>query len=289
MQYFLYRIGLWICVSLPLKAAYKIASFLAVIQYNFCVKDRNSVINNLKIILNTDDEKILKPKARKVFINFAKYLVDFFRFSLVDNKYIEERIEIKGREYIEEAFKKGKGVIAMTAHVGNWELSGVVTSLLGYPVNAIALNHKDKRVNELFIRQRELKGVKVVPLGVAVRRCFSALKNNELIGVVGDRDFTGAGVKVDFLGKEVSIPKGPAMFSLKTGAVIIPTFMLRQTDDTYKLVYQKPVEYTIIGDEEKDIVLFTKKNVTAIENIIREYPEQWFMFREFWKEDANKI
>ena len=248
-----------------------------------------AVISNLKIILNTEDKKLLHTFAKKTFINFSKYLVDFFRFSLIDRRYIEKFIKIEGREYLNGAFRKGNGAIALSGHVGNWELAGVVTAYLGCSVNAVALSHKDKRINDFFVKQRESKGVKVIPLGVAVRRCFSALKNNELIGLLGDRDFGSSGIIVEFLGKKVKMPKGPAIFSSKLGSPIVPTFLMRQEDDTYKMIYQKPVECLLAGNEEEDLLRLTKKCVSVIEDMIKQYPDQWFMFREFWKEDANKV
>lgn len=289
IQYILYRIGLWVSVSVPLKVAYKIAKFFAVLQYRFCFRDRRAVMDNLSIIMATFDEKVLRAAARQVFINFAKYLVDFFRFSLVDKNYVDKLVRVEGRQNIDEALKKGNGVIAMTAHVGNWELSAVITAFLGYPVNVIVLSHKHKRINDFFVGQRESKGIKVVPVGVAVRKCFAALKENELIGVAGDRDFTGTGVTVKFLGKDVKMPKGPALFSLKTEAPIIPSFMIRQDDDTYRMFYQRPIDYTPTGNDDEDIAALTGKCAQAIEGIIRQYPTQWFMFRQFWKEDANKV
>lgn len=289
IQYLLYRIAMWLVLTLPLKLSYAMASSIALLQYSFCRRDRLAVINNLKVILGTKDEKLVTPVAKKVFINFAKYLVDFLRFSVFDKEYVAKFIKIEGRENMDEGFKRGKGVIALTAHIGNWELAGAATALLGYPVNAVALSHKHKKVTELFIKQREKTEVRVIPLGVAVRRCFTALWNNELIGLLGDRDFTGGGIVVEFLGKQVRMPKGPAMFSLKTGAAIIPTFMIRQPDDSYKMFYEKPIEYAPAGNNEEDIKALTKKIVEVIEHFIRRYPEQWFMFREFWKEEANKV
>jgi len=288
-QYLLYRIGIWFSLNLPLGFAYWLASFVAMLQYMFCVKDRAAVVGNLSVILSTSDKAVLHKHAKGVFINFAKYLVDFFRFSVLNKKYIEKYIKIEGRENLFNAFKNKNGVIALTGHVGNWELSAVVTAYLGCSVNAVALSHKDRRVNDFFIRQRESKGIKVVPMGVAVKRCFIVLKNNELIGLLGDRDFSGSGVAVEFLGKSVSIPKGPAMISLKSGAPIVPTFSIRQIDNTYKTIYLPPIYPVKTGNKEQDFLSLTKKCVSVIEDKIREYPEQWFMFREFWAEDANKV
>lgn len=289
LQYLLYNIGIRIALILPVKIGYGIARAIALLQYAICRRDRKGVINNLKVITGIDDEKILAPIAKRVFINFAKYLADFFRFSVIDKQYVEKFVKIEGEQHVDLAFRHGKGVIAVTAHIGNWELAGIVIAMSGYPVNAIALSHKDRRVNGLFVRQRQAKGVKVIPVGVAVRRCFTALKNNELIGLLGDRDFTQAGIEVEFLGKMVRMPKGYAIFYLKSGAPILPLFMIRQPDDTYKLIYEKPLDYALTGQGEQDLKNITKEFVKVLEKIIRRYPDQWFMFREFWDENANKL
>lgn len=290
MQYLLYKIALWLALNLPLKASYAIARLIAVFQYGFCRRDRIAVISNLRVVLGTNDKRLIEPVAKAVFVNFAKYLVDFFRASIVDEQYIKKFVKIEGREHIKEAFKKGNGVIALTAHIGNWELAGIVTALLGYPVNAVALGHKDKRVDDLFVSQRQIRGVKVIPVGVTVlRSCYSALKNNELIGLLGDRDFTHSGIETEFLGKMVSIPKGPAMFALKAGAAVVPVFMVREPDDSYRLIYERAVDCKPAETSEENIKAVTKKFVNVIEGYIRRYPDQWFMFRKFWSEDANKL
>ncbi len=289
IKYLLYKLGMRLAVSLPLNAAYKLATLIARFQYRVCFRDRRAVINNIKVILNTDDDKVVEPIARELFINFSKYLIDFFRFSIVDDDYIDKYVKIEGQEHLDEALKKGNGAIALTAHIGNWELAGVITASLGYPVSAVALSHKHKRVNELFVKQRERKGVKVIPLGVALRRCFTAFKNNEVVGLLGDRDFTEGGIDMEFLGKTVKMPKGPAIFSLKSGAVIVPTFLIRQPDDSFKLVYEKPFFCEHSGNIEEDVRLVEKNIIAVIENQIKLYPAQWFMFREFWSQDANKV
>jgi KDO2-lipid IV(A) lauroyltransferase len=259
------------------------------LQYYVCFRDRRFVKNNVKAILATTDEKIISQKSRLVFINFAKYLVDFFRFPVIDGEYISKNVKIEGIKNLKEAQGLGKGIIAVTAHVGNWELAAVVTAQLGYQVNAIALSHKHRRVNELFIKQRQMKGVKVVPLGGALRKCFMALKNKELIGLLGDRDFTGGGIEVEFLGKMVKIPRGPAIFHLKVGAPLVPSFTIRQPDDSYRIIYEKPIQYNPTGNDEEDMINITKTFLKDVEDVIRRYPEQWFMFREFWDKAANRV
>lgn len=217
-----------------------------------------------------------------MFRNFAKYLVDFLRFSILNNEYINENIHIVGLDYLDEALANGKGAIILSAHIGNWELALVTTALLGYPIGVVALPHRHKSVDNFFNSQRQKKGVIVMPLGRAARHCLNLLHQNKMIALAGDRVFNSSGILIDFFGLPTCLPEGPAAFSLKTGTPIIPGFMLRNPDDTFKFVFEKPIEFLPSGDKDKDLKQLTSKCKVIIEDYIRSYPGQWFMFRKFW-------
>ncbi|MCU0652621.1 MAG: lysophospholipid acyltransferase family protein [Candidatus Omnitrophica bacterium] len=164
----------------------------------------------------------------------------------------------------------------------NWELGGVVISLLGYPFSAVALPHKHKKVDAFFNHQRRSKGIKVVPLGKAVRQCLDILKKNEALALVGDRDFTEKGIVLDFFGKPCFFPEGAAAFSLKTGAAIVPGFMIRNKNDGFTLRFEKPLEFSPSGNRNPDIAGIIKLYKGIFEDYIRRYPDQWYAFRRFW-------
>jgi KDO2-lipid IV(A) lauroyltransferase len=293
-NYILYRLGQFLVLSLPLKLSYRLAIFICDVHFLFANIDRKTVKENLKAIF---PEKTLRERKRirlEMFRNFAKYLVDFFRFSILNKEYIKNNITIENLHYLDETLKKGKGGIILTAHIGNWELGGVVVAQLGYPFWAVALPHKNKKVNDFFNFQRGIKNVKIIPFGKAVRQSLTVLKENKLLALVGDRDFTKEkGIAVDFLNKCTTLPKGPAAFALKTGAAIIPGFMLRNPDDSFTLRFEKPIEipeHTLNSQhqntgfelDEKKLKEITILYKTIIEAYIKKYPEQWYMFRKYW-------
>ena len=284
LNYLIYRLGQFIALSLPLKLAYWIAVIVSDLRYLFACADRQAVKENLKAIFpDFTDSKICKIR-KEVFRNFAKYLVDFFRFSKIDKAYIKKTIRIENIFYFDQALAKNKGVIVLTAHIGNWELGGIMIALSGYDFWVVALPHKNRRVDRFFNHQRESKGMHVIPLGRAVRQCFNLLKENKLVALAGDRDFTQNGVVLDFFGRPTLFPEGPAAFSLKTGAPIVPGFMFRNPDDTLTLRMEKPVEFSPTGDKAADIKGLISEYKLIIEDYIRRYPDQWYMFRRFWLE-----
>lgn len=282
VNYFLYRLGQFIALNIPLKVGYRLAIIFSDLHYIFADKDRQRVSANLKAIFPEKSDKEIKKIRIWMFRNFAKYLVDFFRFEKLDNDYISKNIKTENLNYFNDALSRGKGVIVLSAHIGNWELGGVVIALSGHPFWVVALPHKDKKVNKFFNDQRESKGIGVIPLGKAVRTSLNLLKENKLLALVGDRDFTEKGVVMDFFGKPTFLPEGAAVLALKTGAVIVPGFMVRNPDDSFTLKIEKPLEFTPTADKEKDVVEIISKYKLIFEDYIRKYPDQWYVFKKFW-------
>ncbi|MDD5561321.1 MAG: lysophospholipid acyltransferase family protein [Candidatus Omnitrophica bacterium] len=282
LSYYFYRFGQFIALVLPLRLVYLIAVLLADLHYLFAFRDRRLVKANLKIIFPEKENRLLRKTSRMVFRNFAKYLVDFFRFEKLNRSYIDKNIKLKNLHYFDQALASGKGVIVLTAHLGNWELGGVVLAQLGYPFWAVALSHKNTKVNGFFVAQRARKGVNVIAMGKAIRSCISEIRNNHMVALVGDRDFTEKGIVIDFFNKPTHFPEGPAALSLMTGAAIVPGFMLRNPDDSFTLSIEKPVEFKPTGDKGKDLVNLVKAYKEIFEDYIRSYPDQWYVFRRFW-------
>ncbi len=284
MKYLIYRLIRFVSCWLPLRVAYWLGERIADVRYLFCGRSRRTIEDNLKQVLGKEMEREIKRKTRKVFQNFAKYVVDFSRFRRINRNNLENFITIEGMENLQRSFVAKKGVIALTAHLGNWELGGVTLAILGYPVNAVALSHEEVPVNRLFVQQRTSKGVKVIPFGMAAKRCYQALRRNEMVALLGDWDIKSQGVKVPFFGKMTTLPRGPAILSLKTGAAILPGFTIRQKDNCFKLFLEKPIFPESTGHKEEDVERLSNQVNKILESYIRRYPEQWFLFHKVWPE-----
>jgi len=284
MLYSLYRVGRYFSVMLPIRACYAVAVFMADIYYLFARRDKIDLEYNLRVVLGNKDKKLIRKHIRGIFRNFAKYLADFFRFAKLDRDYILSHITIEGKENLDKALAKGNGVILVGAHMGNWELGATIIASLGYPLHVIALEHKDSRINDFFIRQRALADVKVIPIGAQLKNCFRILRKNNLLGIVGDRNFSNHGVCMDFFGRKASFPKGAAFFGLKTGAPIVPTLTLRMKDETFKLIFEPPISCDSAETAEAGIATIMRRYIPVIEKYVRAYPDQWYAFRKVWQE-----
>jgi len=282
-KFWVYKFGQFCVRHLPIKTAYAIATFMSDLHYLFSFRDRRAVRNNLTTILG--DKINIEPQVREVFRNFGKYLVEFFRMDWEANKeFIKNNVRVLNQERLDKALTRGKGVIILTAHIGNWEFGGVVLSKLGYPSLAIALPHKERPVNDLFNNQREINGMTIVPVSQSVKKCLQTLKANRLISLLSDRDFTANGEVLPFLGREALIPRGAAVFASRTGATILPSFLTRDANDKFTLTIEEPIYIDSIADEDNEeaILKIMKQYAAVIERKVRENPTQWMMFREFW-------
>jgi len=281
---FFYKLGKFLAERLPIKLSYFLAVIISDIHYLFAHQDRREVTENLKAIFPEKSKKEIAKIRLKVFRNFAKYLVDFFRFSKLNEEYIKRKVKIENIEYLNEILSLKKGIIALTAHLGNWELGGVLAAMLGYPIWAVALPHQDKKVDDFFNLQREKKGLKVIPIEEAVSKCLLLLKERKIVALLGDRDFTNNGIILDFFNKPTLFPIGPAVLSLRTDSPIVVGFMIRRYDDYFTLRFEKPIYPAYKNNLKKSIEDIIIQYKSILKDYILKYPEQWYMFRRFWIE-----
>jgi len=281
-NYYLYRLGQFLAKALPFAVSNFLVMRLCDIHYCFSKEDRQAVKNNLKIVLKTD--RVSPKQVRSVFCHFGRYLLDFFTLTpqKLTPAFIESNVKIKNIEYLNEVLQQGKGGILVSAHVGNWEMGGAVLPMLGFPLSVVALAHKDPRVNSLFNARRESFGAMVIQTDVAVRRVTEHLRQNRLVAILADRDFGNKGIMMNFLGRQVMIPKGAAFFSMKTGAPIVPIFFLRTDEDHFEINIYPPINPPQLnhGKINDDMVIdYIQQYLLPIEMEIRKNPSQWLLFR----------
>ena len=287
--YLLYRIGHCLSMLLPLWVTYGMACIFADIFYHISSKDRIAVINNIKVISGGSiSEKDAANRANEVFRNFARYLVDFFRASKIDDAYIKKYAKVEGLENIDKALSKGKGAIMLSAHIGNWELGGMVLSMVGYPLSAVVLTHQNKKINDFFRRQRMKGKVNPIEVGFSLKAGYRVLKNNGLLALLGDRDFSKNGSYSEVFGKRMLMPRGPYLLSARIGSAIVPSFMLREPGDTFRLVFEEPIFPDT--NEKEDVIVKTLMNkyIKVLEPYVKRYPSQWYIFKELGTKNGEE-
>lgn len=281
-KYWYYSVGAWLSRHLPEKLAYWIGLRVADRFYSRDRSGREAVRSNIRRIFTAQgvvpSEVTLNGLARKTYQYFGKYLIDFFRFAQLTERDVSRRVNIDHREYLDQSLQMGRGVLLVTAHFGNWELGGAAMAALGYKLNALVLPERLEQINRMFERQRRSRGINPIPVGHAAFNVVRLLKKGEIVAVLGDRDFTGKDDRVEFFGEPARIPRGPAWLSVKTGAPVVPVFLLRLVDDSFLLRFYPP----ILPEQAGSIEAVRLKICEVLQKEIGELPFQWFIFDDFW-------
>jgi KDO2-lipid IV(A) lauroyltransferase len=198
-------------------------------------------------------------------------------------------VKVEGLRHIDSGLAQGKGVIALSAHIGNWELGGQVLGQLRKPVQAVVLTHQNKKINDFFNKQRSIGKLMPIEMGMSLRVCYITLKNNGLLALLGDRDFSKNGLKINFFGRTMLMPRGPAVLSQRLGAPVVPCFMIREPDDTFKFIMEPPIFPETGKSEEEAVESLTNKYSAVIEKYVKIYPEQWYVFRDAWGNNEKNM
>ncbi len=284
-----YRLGQYIAKSLPLDKAYSFSQQVALVRYYFSLQGKKIVSENLRTVLQskgeTFDQQKVAELTRGVYENFGKYLVEFFRFTNIDDEFIKKKVKIVGLENLDNCLKLGRGAISLSAHLGNWELGAAILPALGYKLEVIRLKHRAKAVNNFFDKKRKDRGVKSINTGVGIKMCFNTLKNNHILATVGDKNYSKHGKhgeKIRFFGKIAEMPRGAAYFSYRMNTPIIPTFMVRQPDNTFIFSLEKAIMPDISNEQGDEINKLLKKCLVVIEDYISHHKTQWLMYHKVW-------
>lgn len=281
-EYFAYWIAGFLCRTVPRHFAYWLSLRIADCYYFCDRRGRKALMDNLRQVMSFrgchPTERELRLTARITFQFFGKYLVDFFRFQRLSEADIRQLVTIEHPEYIEQAWRAGKGVIAVTAHLGNWEIGGAVLASMGYPLNVVALKQPSAKLNDFFQKHRRKRGMVVVPLGSSVKRLIGALRRKEFIALLADRDYSEHHEPTLICGALACMPRGASWLAAKTGAVVLPGFVFRKEDDTFLMKMYPP----IVPEAGMSQEFLQQKINHALEDAIGAYPHQWFMFQSVW-------
>jgi phosphatidylinositol dimannoside acyltransferase len=272
----------------PLRVSYAIAVVVGdFIYYTWRDHSGNAVSNMRRVLGPAASERDARRVAQASFRNYAKTLADFIRFPHVTTEEIERRIvHPYGLDVMDAALARGKGVLALSGHIGNWDFAGAVMGARDTPMYALADSFEPPELDELVVQTRLRNGVRIIKMEpTAMRTIFEALRRNEVVLMLIDRPMPGEGVPVHFFGETAWLPSGPAAIALKTGAtVVIGCCIRRPGDREFTGGIEPPLDYQklISGNKQADTQAITQAIATALERLISRAPDQWYMFRPMW-------
>jgi len=241
---------------------------------------RAAVQDNLRHVLGRQPSR---AEILRVFQNGALNYWDTLTIPNFTAAQILDLVDLRGAEHIDRARDAGRGAICATAHLGSVSLSGQILPALGYPMTGLLEPLEPPELFEFFARRRRALGARMLPAGTpALRELLLALRRNEVLGLVTDRDVSGTGPIIPFFGAPTRFPDGAAALSVRTGAPILVAVALRTTRGRFDAFIEPLPPLQGTGDAKRDVLQLTQAVAKRLEYYVGNHPEQWTVFQRRW-------
>ena len=245
-------------------------------------------IHNLTLALGEQlDAREIPAIIQRSLRNFFRDFVEMGFALEASPEEIRQEIPLYGREHLEAALAKGRGTIVLSGHLGNFFLLGTRLTLEGYPAHVLVNQSREKSIGQLLDHYRLKIGQKTIhakPRRQAFNELLEILRRNDLAIVIADEYRSGSGMYVPFFGHTVLARRGPATLALRSGAAIIPAYLVREPTGRLKLVIEPEIEVMRMGGVQADVRENTLRITQWLERVVRSYPDQWNWMNIRWQE-----
>jgi phosphatidylinositol dimannoside acyltransferase len=231
----------------------------------------------------------LRRAVNAAFDSYARYWIESFRLPSLTTAEVARNMTLNGYVHVVDALAQGNGVILALPHLGGWEWAGRWLADRGVRTTVVVEAIEPPELFEWFRDLRSKLGMTVVPLGPeAASACLRALRANEALCLLSDRDIGHGGIEVEFFGERTTLPAGPATLSLRAGAPVLPVAVyFTDRGDGHRAVVRPPVTIERTGKLRADAATFTQALARELEGLIRQAPDQWHLFQPNWPSDAG--
>jgi Kdo2-lipid IVA lauroyltransferase/acyltransferase len=270
---------------MPRRVAGQAAAAVAWLGFHLALRQRRAGLRNLEMALPRVTPQQRLKILQGCFQNLGRLLVEFSHFPELNPGNISKFVIHDGLENYVEALRRGRGIIFMTAHFGSWELSSFAQSLYGYPLKFVVRPIDNSKVDALITHYRMLGGNVPIQRRQAGRDILKALRANDAVGILFDQNTTSdEGIFVDFFGVSAATTPAIATFALRTGAAVLPGFLIWEEGlGKHRLRFDPPVKLIETGNLEHDVVENTKIFNQILESYVRKYPDHWLWIHKRWK------
>lgn len=274
--------------ALPLALSLFLGKSIGELLYYFDLRHRALAYANIKTALgNQLSVKQLSGVTKKFYQHFGQNLIEVFLLPKIDKKYLDKYMTVQGKVNPSIGFNKGKGVILLSMHAGNWEFSNLVCKNLGFPFNFFVRDQRYPRLDKILNQYRQQKGGIVIQRNNPGRALIQALKNNEAVGMTIDQGGKN-GLLVKFFGKQASMSTGAIRLALKYGSEILPVYYTRLNGLYQKVIIGSSFALKKTGNGEVDIRENLQELMHTYEKFILEYPYEYLWTYKIWKYAQEK-
>lgn len=281
-MYRLLKILTRLLTALPLSVARAIGRGLGTAAYWLVRRHRKTNLAEMARCFPSESRAEHKQRLYRVYQGMAVNFIEVFRWIGGGADELDTQIHSHGLEYLEQAQARGRGVLVLTAHTGNWDLMGLWASRR-YKLTIISKDLRGAGVNRFWMEARARCGLKIVPAHNSYRACLSVLRRNEILGFILDQNMTRMeGIFVDFFGKPACTTAGLAFLAAHAQAPVVPVFMVREADGSHRLEMY-PAFDPPPNREPETLREATQRYTSLIEDVIRRHPDQWIWMHRRWR------
>lgn len=253
--------------------------------YYVDVRHRRIVRRNLAFAYPDWTKAQVKEISGRIFQNLGTTLMEICQMTCLSGDEIIKRVKVNGEEHIREALEYHKGVVLVSAHLGNWEVVPLFWPLyFKTPIAVVARELESRLVDHWVCRLRSRFGGEVIYKETAMPEMIRALRADKALAILIDQGTKSSlGVKIKFFDRYVTATSGAALLAMRCKSPVLPGFCVRNGDGTFTLHLDKPMFLKRTGDLRRDLVENTQTMTDAIEAMVRQYPEQWFWVHKRWR------
>lgn len=228
----------------------------------------------------------LRSAVAATFDSYGRYFYELFRLPGTPKSWIDSHVHVTGAEHLAAAKAAGNGLVLALPHLGNWDFAGAWLAGQGYTVTVVAEPLEPTELFEWFVDTRRQLGMRVIPLSAtAAAAALRALRANEAVCLLSDRDLTGDGIEVEFLGERTTLPAGPAALALRAGAPLLPAGCYFRPNESHEIRILEPIDTTRTGRIRADVARVTQDLADRFGDLIRAEPEHWHLMQPNWPSD----
>jgi KDO2-lipid IV(A) lauroyltransferase len=287
-QYYLLKGISFIVCLLPYKGVLWLGKNLGKLYYHIAARQRRRALQQMQESLGISYEAA-EEKIASLFVKLGQTFLEMLYMPVLNPETMQQYATIENRHYLADAVAQGRGVVLLTAHMGNWEWLGAFLALAGFPLAAVIKRQPNDQHTRILNEYRQLVGIEIFARGTTeLVSAARALKKGKILGFLADQDAGTSGLFIEFLGKMSSTPTGPTIFAKKFKAPVVPAFIVRKPEGGHRVILLEPFYYEDTGNEAEDIYNMTAKMSRIIEDTIRQYPDEWLWFQKRWNTEYTE-
>lgn len=284
-----YRLLAALVGPMPPRIGYWLARRAGPLIYRFSPHLRRALTNNIRHVLGPEAGAAqVREVVDQICVNIARGHYEIFRVSRLTPEQIRGMTEVEGVDRLYTALEQGQGAVLITAHLGNMDMMGQLPLAYNLPISGAVEHIRPERLFRYLQGVRQQYGLRLYPSDGPMIGLFKALRRGELLALPCDRAVADNVRTVEFFGAPARLPDGPVRVGLRTGAPVIPVFIVRLPDNRFRVTVEPPLHIPSTGDVENDVAVGMERMVEVMERYLSRYPEQWLVAVPVWPLDEDE-